>query len=76
MLLLGGDIQGGQVIGASSDLGMEAQAVDLNTGNVSASGELIGNNHIARTLLHSVGVEDDVGDFRVSPLLALLRETT
>ena len=72
MLMLGGGIKGGQVIGATSDVGMQAQAVDLSTAALSDAGELIGNNHIARTLLHSIGVEEDVGDFRVPPLLALL----
>lgn len=72
MLMLGGDIKGGQVIGATSDIGMQAQAVDLNTGELAEDGEFIGNNHIARTLLHSIGVEADVGDFRAPPLLALL----
>ena len=72
MLLLGGGIKGGQVIGSTSDLGMQAQPVDLGTGLLDSGGELIGNNHIARTLLHSVGVDVDVGDFRASPVLALL----
>ena len=72
MLMLGGGIKGGQVIGATSDIGMQAQAVDLSTGALSESGELIGNNHIARTLLHSIGVEADVGDFRAPPVMALL----
>ena len=74
MLLLGGGIRGGQVVGASSDLGMQAQAVDLGTGQVSESGERIGNNHIARTLLHSIGVEEDVGDFRAPAVPALLED--
>ena len=74
MVLLGGGIRGGQVIGASSDLGMQAQPVDLSTGSVSDSGERIGNNHIARTLLHSIGVEDDVGDYRAPAVTALLED--
>ena len=72
MLLLGGQIQGGQVIGQSSEVNMLSQPVDLVTGSLSSSGDLIGNNHIARTLLHSIGVEGDLGDYRVDPILALL----
>jgi uncharacterized protein (DUF1501 family) len=72
MLMLGAGVKGGQVLGATTDLGMMASPVDLETGAVSAAGELIGNNHIARTLLHSIGLEDDVGDFRVDPYLALM----
>jgi len=74
MLLMGGGIQGGQVIGATSDLGMQAQPVDLVTGALDSAGEVIGNNHIARTLLHSIGVDEDVGDFRASPVLSLLED--
>ena len=32
------------------------------------------NNHVARTLLHSIGVTEDIGDFRKDPILALLSE--
>ena len=53
---------------------MQAQPVDLETGQVSTSGERIGNNHIARTLLHSIGIEEDMGDFRASAVPALLRD--
>jgi len=73
MILMGAGIRGGQVIGASSDIGMQAQAVDLATGLVHESGELLTNNHIARSLLHSIGFEDDIGDYRADPILALLQ---
>lgn len=72
MLMLGGRFKGGQVVGETTDLGMQAQPVDLETGELSASGELIGNNHVARTLLHLIGVEEDIGDFRAPPVSALL----
>ena len=72
MLMLGAGVKGGQVLGATTDLGMMASPVDLVTGEVSPMGELIGNNHIARTLLHSIGIEEDVGDFRVDPIQALM----
>ncbi|MEC7985997.1 MAG: DUF1501 domain-containing protein [Myxococcota bacterium] len=72
MLLMGGGIRGGQIIGASSDIGMQAQAVDLHSGQLSADGEILTNNHVARTLLHSIGLEDDVGDYRAEPISALL----
>ena len=41
MMLMGGGIKGGQVIGASSDVGRQAQPVDLATGLVHESGELL-----------------------------------
>jgi len=72
MVLLGAGVKGGQVLGASTDLGMLASPVDLLSGEVSPMGELIGNNHIARTLLHSIGVDNDIGDFRVEPVRALM----
>ena len=70
--VLGGGIQGGQVIGASSDVGMAPQAVDLNTGVLNAGGDIVRPEHIWRALLHSIDVVDDVADLRVEPLLALL----
>jgi len=76
MLLLGGGIAGGQVIGASTDTGMQAQAVNLQTGQLSTSGELLSYDHVARSLLSSVGVVDDVGDFRADPITAMLTEST
>ena len=72
MVLLGGGIRGGQIIGRTTDLGMQAQPVDLSTGTVAASGEVLTNEHIARSLLHSIGVEDDVADYRADPVLSLL----
>ncbi len=74
MMMLGGSIKGGQVLGATTDLGMMASPFDLATGTVSAMGELVGNNHIARTLLHSIGIEEDIGDFRANPITALLED--
>ena len=75
MALLGGPIKGGQVIGQTTDVGMQSQAVDLQTGAVSSGGERITNEHVARTLLHSIGITDDIGEFRQSPVTALLRDT-
>lgn len=75
MMMLGAGIKGGQVLGATTDLGMMASPVDLTTGALSPMGELIGNNHIARTLLHSIGVEEDIGDFRANPIGALMEGT-
>jgi hypothetical protein len=46
----------------------------LLTGELSSAGELISNNHIARTLLHMIGIEDDVGDYRKGPVLAMLED--
>ena len=72
MLLLGAGVSGGQVIGASSDIAMQSEFVDLTTGQVSENGEILTNDHIARSLLHSIGISDDIGDYRKDPILALL----
>ena len=72
-LLMGGGIVGGKVIGATSDLKMRSQGVDLATGVVDNDyGERISHEHIARTLLSSIGVTDDIADLRTSPITALL----
>jgi uncharacterized protein (DUF1501 family) len=70
--LLGGGIRGGTVIGASSDVGMSPQAVNLATGLVDPGGTILKPEHIWRTLLHSIGVEDDVNDLRAEMIPALL----
>ena len=74
-MLLGGSIKGG-VIGASSDIGMAPQLVDVTTGRVTedpTAGQIIYPEHIWRTLLTDAGLEEDRADLRVGPIPALLR---
>ena len=73
-VLLGGKVRGGQVIGASSDLGMQPQEVDLQTGQaltVPGSGEVVRPEHVLQTLYQEAGI-DDRPDLRVQPLETLL----
>ena len=61
------------MIGATSDQKMSSQKVDLATGEVdNDNGVYISHEHIARTLLYRLGVEDDLGDYREPPISALL----
>ncbi len=69
--LLGAGIRGGQVIGASSDVGLEPGNTNLETGLPDPDGEVIKPEHILRTLLTDIGVSDDVADLRVEPIHAL-----
>ena len=71
--LAGSGIRGGTVIGASSDIGMAPQSVNLETGLVDPGGEIIRPEHIHRTLLEGLGVTEDVGDLRAPAISALLR---
>ena len=72
-LLMGGGITGGKIIGATDPNKMRSQAVDLSTGLVDNDyGERISHEHIARTLLSSVGISDDIADLRKDPITALL----
>ncbi|MCA9540468.1 MAG: DUF1501 domain-containing protein [Myxococcales bacterium] len=71
-LVLGGNIRGGQVIGASSDVAMQSVAVDLHTGRPSPEGEIIKPEHILRTLFDEVGI-DQTPDLRVTGIPALMR---
>jgi uncharacterized protein (DUF1501 family) len=68
-LLIGADVKAG-VYGASSDVGMMPQPMDLATGAVSASGTIVKPEHVLRALMHSAGVASDVADLRVEPLRA------
>ena len=70
--LAGAGIAGGTIIGASSDVGAGSQKVDLATGALSATGDIIRPEHIHRALLHGIGITDDVADLRVPPLTAIL----
>lgn len=73
--LIGGNINGGRVIGASSDVGMAPQLVDRASGAVVESateGEVIYPEHILRTLLVDAGLEEDRADLRVEPITALM----
>ncbi|HEY8426993.1 MAG TPA: DUF1501 domain-containing protein, partial [Sandaracinaceae bacterium] len=73
--LLGGRVRGGAVIGASSDVGMAPQIVDLETGRVvesEAEGQVIRPEHVLRTLLVDAGMEEDRADLRVPPIPALM----
>jgi len=69
--LAGAGIQPG-VVGASTDVGMQPQPLDLATGLPSESGEIVRPEHILRALLHGIGVEDDIDDLRVDPFTAIL----
>jgi len=66
----GGGVRAG-VYGASSDIGMLPQPMDLATGEVGV-GEIVKPEHVLRALFHSVGVTDDVADLRVEPFTAIL----
>jgi uncharacterized protein (DUF1501 family) len=69
--VLGGEIKGGQVIGASSDVGMAPRPVDLATGRPAPGGEVVRPEHVLSVLLELAGVEPGRVDLRVRPLAAL-----
>lgn len=70
--LLGGNIRGGAVIGASSDSGMLPQPINLTTGLVDEGGELIKPDHVLQTLYDDAGI-GNAPDLRVGGIAALLR---
>ena len=69
--LAGGGVKGGQVIGRSSDIGMAPTPTDLASGLPSESGEVVYPEHIFRALLQGAGVEEDLADYGVDPLIAI-----
>ncbi len=70
--LVGGGVQGGVAVGASSDVGMSPTHVDLQTGLVDEGGEVIKPEHVLRTLMHLAGIEGDPADLRADPIGRLL----
>ena len=72
-LLMGGGIAGGKIIGATDSAKMRAQAVDLSTGIVDHDyGVHLSHEHIARTLLQSIGITDDIADLREDAITPLI----
>lgn len=69
--LLGAGIRGGTVVGASSDVGMAPQAIDLATGALDPDGDTPRPEHVWEALLTTVGLEGSA-DLGVSPLAAVL----
>ena len=72
-ILAGAGIEGGQIIGRSSDIGMEPTPMDLATGQWSPEGEIVKPEHIIQTLMTDIGMEGDPADLRVDPVTALLK---
>ncbi|CAN0486667.1 unnamed protein product, partial [Laminaria digitata] len=72
-VVAGAGIQGGRVIGASSDVGMEPLAINLQTGAPELGGETIKPEHVLQTLMHNAGYTRDSADLRVDPIEALRR---
>lgn len=72
-VLAGAGVQGGRIIGASSDVAMAPQPVNLLTGKVDPGGEILKPEHIYMALLSQLGVKGDPYDLRVDPLQALLK---
>ncbi len=69
-LLAGAGIKGGVAFGSSSDLGMGPERVNLDTGEVSDSGENIAPQHVLTTALTAAGL--DATKLRSRPLTGLL----
>ena len=73
MLLLGGGIRHGAVIGESHPIRMAAQRIDPITGLVDAeNGMSLEHENVARTLLASIGITEDIADLRAEAIPALL----
>ena len=76
--LAGGNIAGGRILGASSNVGMEPTVMNLTSGeSLELSGyeegvaEVVKPEHILQALFHDAGMTEDEADLRVSPLAAL-----
>ncbi|MFT6146942.1 MAG: hypothetical protein ACJAV2_004838 [Myxococcota bacterium] len=70
--VMGGGLRGGRVLGASGEVGMIPQNIDLATGMPSPGGEVIRPEHIHRALLKHAGIDDDIAELRVPAYDAML----
>lgn len=71
-MLMGAGINGGTVVGASSDLGMAPTPTNYLTGVSEVGGSIIKPENIHRALLQSIGIEEDIVDWRADPLSSIL----
>ena len=83
--LIGGNIQGGQVGGESSNIARSPTRTNLTSGQPDPSGEVIKPEHILQTLMYDAGLLEggdipaieggsDIAGLRVSPVTALLKD--
>ena len=70
---VGAGVQGGRVIGRSSDVGMGPVPTNLTSGQPDPGGEVVKPEHVIQALLHNAGITDDPADLRVGPLDAMRR---
>lgn len=56
-VLLGAGIRGNRVIGASSEVGMQPQGVNLSDGSVNTSGVIVKPAHVLATVLDAAGYD-------------------
>lgn len=70
--LAGAGVRGGTVVGASSDVGMTPQAIDLGSGQVDPGGEVPHPEHVWQALFEQVGLSTEP-DLRVKPLAAAFK---
>ena len=76
MFLAGADINGGTVVGYSSDVGMRAGFIDTTTGATDpVNGVELRPAHVWQSLFYAAGFDMnvDIADMRVNPLLPLIR---
>ena len=70
-VLAGGGIVGGQVLGRSSDTGMNPLPVDLKTGLEDEAGQIVKPEHVFQSLIRGTGITEDITGLDVDPLEAL-----
>ena len=76
MFLAGADINGGTVVGFSTNVGMRAGLVDTTTGASNpVNGVELRPAHVWQSLFYAGGFDmnADIADMRVNPLLPLIR---
>ncbi len=72
-LLMGGPVNGGTVIGASSDVGLMPMSIDPKTGLPDPGGEVLNPEHVLQSLMVHAGYLQDEPDFRCPPLATLMK---
>ena len=72
-LVMGGPVNGGTIIGQSSDVGMLPMSINPATGLPDPGGEVLNPEHLLQSLMVDAGYLHDEPDFRCPPLGTLMK---
>lgn len=74
-LLVGGPVNGGNIVGSSSDIGLMPMTINPSTGLPDPAGVVLKPENVLQSLMVDAGMQSDEPDFRVAPIAPLMKST-